>query len=75
MSNFSIKEQLESLNSNELVKLIMYLVQKGEQSRLHILEWLDKNSVLPQNHANPKKSCFNHTGITAIRIILKSTKE
>lgn len=34
----------------------MYLVQRGEQSRLHILEWLDKNSVLPQEHANTKKN-------------------
>lgn len=36
MSDFSIKEQLESLKSDELIEIIMDLVQRGEQSRLHV---------------------------------------
>lgn len=56
MSDFSIKEQLESLNYNALIRLIMYLVKRGEQSRLHVLEWLDENSDQPQNTANQKKN-------------------
>lgn len=56
MSNFSIKGQLESLNSEELIKLIIYLVHRGEQSRLHVLEWLDEYNNQPQNIANQKGS-------------------
>lgn len=56
MSDFSVKEQLESLNTNELIKLVMHLIQRGEQSRLHVLEWLDENSDLPQNIANHEKN-------------------
>lgn len=56
MSNFSIKDQIESLNSNELISLIMYLIQIVEQTRLHVLEWLDENSDKPQNTVNQKKS-------------------
>ena len=55
MSDFSIKEQLESLKSDELIEIIMDLVQRGEQSRLHVLEWLD-NYRKPQNTVNPKKN-------------------
>lgn len=55
MSDFSIKEHLESLNSDELIKLVMYLIQGGHQSRLHVLEWLDINSDKPQLTTNLKK--------------------
>ena len=55
MSDFSIKDQLESLNSNELIKLIMHLIQNGHQSRLHVLEWLDENCDKPQKSAKSQK--------------------
>ncbi|MGD9567061.1 MAG: hypothetical protein AB7V48_01865 [Sedimentibacter sp.] len=52
MSDFSIKDQIESLKPDELIKLIMYLIQSGDQTRLLVLEWLDKNSYRPQNAVN-----------------------
>lgn len=54
MSEFSIKNQIESLNADELIRLIMYLIQSGEQTRLHVLEWLDKNNDKPENAENQK---------------------
>jgi len=59
MSGFSIKDQIESLKPNELVSLISYLIQRGEQARLHVLEWLKENSDKPQNTVNQKKSNKN----------------
>jgi len=56
MSDLSIKDQIESLKPDELISLIMYLIQRGEQTRLHVLEWLDEHSDKPKNTLNQKKS-------------------
>ncbi|MDO8549482.1 MAG: hypothetical protein Q7S39_04925 [Ignavibacteria bacterium] len=56
MSDFSIKDKLESLNPKELISLIMNLALRGEQSRLHMLEWLDENCDTQKKSANSKES-------------------
>jgi hypothetical protein len=56
MSDFSIKGQLESLNSDELIKLVIYLIQREQQSRLHVLEWLEQNSNIPQKPVSSEKN-------------------
>ena len=58
MSEFSIKDKLESMNSNELIKLIMNLIERGEQSRLHVLEWLDKNCDIYEKSFSSKNNNY-----------------
>ncbi|OLN28239.1 hypothetical protein [Desulfosporosinus metallidurans] len=55
MSEFSIKDGLESLNSNELIKLIMNLIQREGQARLHVLEWLEQNCDTNKKASNSNK--------------------
>ncbi|GAB6155743.1 hypothetical protein JCM17380_44940 [Desulfosporosinus burensis] len=56
MSEFSIKDGLEGLNSNELIKLIMNLIQREGQARLHVLEWLEQNCNTNKKASNSNKS-------------------
>jgi len=55
MSEFSIKEGLEGLNSNELIELIMNLIQREGQARLHVLEWLEQNFATNMKVSNLNK--------------------
>lgn len=55
MSEFSIKDGLEVLNSNELIKLIMNLIQREGQARLHVLEWLEQNCDINKKASNSNK--------------------
>jgi len=52
MSEFSIKDGLEGLSSNELIKLIMNLIQREGQVRLHVLEWLEQNCATNKKASN-----------------------
>lgn len=56
MNDFLIKNRIENLKSNELISLIMDLIQRGEQTRLYVLEWLDENNDNLQNTINEEKS-------------------
>ena len=58
MSEDLIKDQLEQLNTKELVNLIMNLIQRGGQTRLNALEWLEANSEnkKPSNSNKSKNS-------------------
>jgi len=55
MSDFSMKERLEGLKPGELIDLIMALIQKGDQSRLYALEWLEKNNGISMKSVSSKK--------------------
>jgi len=55
MSEFSIRDGLESLNSNELIKLIMNLIQRERQARLHVLEWFEQNCDTYKKASNSNK--------------------
>lgn len=55
MSEFSIKDGLEGLSSNELIKLIMNLIQRERQVRLHVLEWLEENCATNKKASNLNK--------------------
>ena len=55
MSEFSIKDGLEGLSSNELIDLIMNLTQRDRQVRLHVLEWLEENCATNKKVSNSNK--------------------